>query len=173
MRNLITTGSALALLACMAPDGTGSTAPSEPAKTPETKPAPGAEAPKTMTQMPGGQTVKTTSPSPAPATGKTHPAPAPAKTEAKKPAPAKTAAKKVEAPPKRRESKIAPIQAKLVALLQKGTMTVQALAAKLDCTELQVRQAIDRARAGQGPEAKINRVARNTFGYTTPKRPAK
>ena len=129
---------------------TEKTVEQKPTETPKPATSPAAEAPKTAT-APAGK-------------------PAAAKTTA---APAKKAAtvKKVEVP-KKRESKIAPIQAKLIPLIEKGPMTVQALAAKLDCTERQVRQAIDRARGDSTldrKKANIVRVARNTFGYSKPK----
>ncbi len=177
MNRLLHTGASLAaLMICMSPEGTGSASdPAKPSETPKPViPDPKTEAPRVaQTQAPTAPAAKTTT---APATGKTAPAagktaPVNGKSAAGKTAPVKgkADAKKAEQP-KRRESKIAPIQEKLVALLKKGSMTVQALAAKLDCTELQVRQAIDRARAGQGPEKNINRIARNTFGYEKPKR---
>lgn len=79
---------------------------------------------------------------------------------------AKAAPKAPPAPPKR-ESKIANEQVKVVAMLKKSSMTVQAMASRLEVTERVIRQCIDRARAhGE----KINRVARNTFGYEKPRR---
>lgn len=95
----------------------------------------------------------------------------PAAKSATSPAKGKTSTpatkKAAPAAPTKRESKIAPVQAQVVSMLKKGSLTVQAMSAKLEKSEKEIRQAIDRARAhGE----KINRVARNTFGYEKPRR---
>lgn len=174
MHSFIRTTSALSLIPRMAEDGGGSAA-TKPAEAPAQKPAetpkPSDTTARTTVSTPAGQTTQAKTTSPAPGKPTTAPSkPATGKTEAKKPDAKKGATKaKAAEQPKRRESKIAPIQAKVVAFLKGGPKTVQAMAAKFECTELQIRQAIDRARNGDGPEAKIIRTARNTFGYKMPK----
>jgi hypothetical protein len=62
----------------------------------------------------------------------------------------------------KRASRIAPIQDKLIPMLKKSAMSVKAAAAKLNCTEREIRLAIDRARV-RGEN--IKRLEKGVFGY--------
>lgn len=73
---------------------------------------------------------------------------------------AKTDAKKDA--PKKRVSRIAPLQEKVVTMLQKSSATVVAMAAKFEVPERDIRLAIDRART-KGHD--IHRVAKGEFGF--------
>jgi len=66
----------------------------------------------------------------------------------------------------KRNSRIAPLQTKVVDLLKTGAQTVAAMSEKFGVTERDIRLAIDRARTKGEP---IKRVAVKTFGYDAPK----
>lgn len=78
-----------------------------------------------------------------------------------------TQAPRSEAPaPKRRVSRIAPLQEKVVSALHQTAMSVADMAKKFDVPERDIRLAIDRARNGG---ENIKRVSKGTFGYEKPK----